>query len=232
MDIESTELSRDELNDPRPEETEFDRGFMGGVLAFGSGAMATGVGTLPSSTAANAATGRFALDAFRSRRTAPCTGYPLLSDAPSFSQTAMLPPELAGKVFGENTDGMELFEIDGHEVIADNHEYVNLGFNLPGRAAAVKAGNAKADALARGEEEPRPMRVSPASADEVDVIQNRQGVAVFEVARADADWQVVVDSPFNRRITHQAEIRISGPAAGHELPKHRGIRRARLSRAG
>ena len=72
MDIENTELSWDELNDPRPDETEFDaivgtalnrRGFMGGVLAFGSGATAMGTGTLLSTTAAEAATGRFAFDA-------------------------------------------------------------------------------------------------------------------------------------------------------------------------
>ncbi|MYH57709.1 MAG: PhoX family phosphatase [Boseongicola sp. SB0675_bin_26] len=246
MDIENTELSWDEwdeLNDPRPEETEFDvivgtalsrRGFMGGVLAFGSGAMAMGTGTLLSSTAAGAANGRFAFDAVpvatdytvhvpKGYKWAPLVRYgdPLFSDAPAFSQTAMIPRGKASRVFGENTDGMELFEINGHEVIAVNHEYVNLGVNLPERAAAVKAENekARADALAKGEEAPAPTRVIPASAAEVDVIQNLQGVAVFEVARGENGWQVEVDSPFNRRITHQTEIRISGPAAGHDLLK-------------
>ena len=123
MDIENTELSWeewDELNDPRPDETEFDaivgtalnrRGFMGGVLAFGSGAAAMGTGTLLSTTAAKAATGRFAFDAVpiatdftvhvpKGYKWSPLVRYgdPLFSDAPAFSQTAMLPLGKANRV--------------------------------------------------------------------------------------------------------------------------------------
>ena len=211
----------DELHDPRPETNDFDsvvetalsrRGFMGGVLAFGSGAAAMGTGTLLSSTSAQAAghaASRFPFDALPIQTDATVhvpPGYkwstlvrygdPLFSDAPEFSQTERLPADKAHRVFGENTDGMELFEINGHEVIAVNHEYVNTKINLPANAdGAVE------------------------TADDVNVLQNLQGVAVFEVERTDGGWSVVVDSPFNRRVTHQTEIDITGPAAGHDLLK-------------
>jgi secreted PhoX family phosphatase len=233
----------DELQNPRSEENEFDRvvdeaisrrGFLRGALAFGSGAAVMGAGSLLSSTSAQAASSRFAFDPLpiatdftvhvpAGYKWAPMVRYgdPLFSDAPAFSQTNAIPADKADRVFGENTDGMELFEIDGHEVIAVNHEYVNLSVNLPERAALVAGENerAKADALAKGEEAPKAKRVMPGSAMEVETIQKLQGVAVFEVARNADGWSVVVDSPFNRRITHVTEIAISGPAAGHDLLK-------------
>ncbi len=222
-DIDVQDLSWDdwdELNDPRPERHEFDevvdqaisrRGFLGGALAFGSGAAVMGAGTMLSSTSAEAmAASRFAFDAIdiatdftihvpAGYSWEPLVRYgdPLFSDAPEFSQSAALPADKADRVFGENTDGMELFEIDGHEVIAVNHEYVNPKVNLPA--------NADGEII---------------SAADVEVLQKLQGVAVFEVARNDRGrFEVVVDSPFNRRITHQTPIRISGPAAGHDLLK-------------
>ena len=220
-DIEKTDLSWDEwdeLHNPRPAEQGFDRvveaalsrrGFLSGVLAFGSGAAVMGAGTILSSTSAEAMAARFAFAGIpiatdgtihvpAGYRWAPLVrwGDPLFSDAPAFSNESAIPASGADRVFGENIDGMELFDIAGHEVIAVNHEYVNPEINLPQSADAV-----------------------PVSADEVDILQKLQGVAVFEVARADAGWEVVVDSPYNRRITHQTPMRISGPAAGHDLLK-------------
>lgn len=209
----------DELHDPRPENNQFDkvvetalsrRGFLGGVLAFGSGAAAMGTGTLLSTTSADAAVAsRFAFTGIPIATDftihvpdgydwAPVVRYgdPLFSDAPAFQQDAALPAGGAARVFGENTDGMELFEVDGHQVIAVNHEYVNTKVNLP----ADQGGKI-------------------ASPEDVALLQNLQGVAVFEVARGDDGWGVVIDSPFNRRITHQTEMRIAGPAAEHDLLK-------------
>ncbi len=57
------------------------------------------------------------------------------------------------------------------------------------------------------------------SADDVLKLQNLQGVAVFEVAEGQDGWAIVVDSPLNRRITHNTPMLISGPAAGHGLLK-------------
>lgn len=89
---------------------------------------------------------------------------------------------------------MELFDIDGHEVIAVNHEYANLDINLPQNDEGA-----------------------PLSVTDVRKIQDAQGVAVFEVKEGENGWEVVIDSPFNRRITHNTPMRIAGPAAGHAL---------------
>jgi secreted PhoX family phosphatase len=91
---------------------------------------------------------------------------------------------------------MELFLIGDKQVIAVNHEYPNLKINL--RQAP--------DGVPRG-------------AQDVLKLQHLQGVAVMEVAEGDGGWTVVKDSPFNRRITNNTPMRISGPAAGHDLMK-------------
>ncbi|MGI9367692.1 MAG: transcriptional initiation protein Tat, partial [Ruegeria sp.] len=71
-DDNSTNLSADdwdELHFPRPDENDFDRvvesaisrrGFLGGVLAFGSGAAAMSAGLLGSTSAQAQAASRFA----------------------------------------------------------------------------------------------------------------------------------------------------------------------------
>src|SRR5690606_1680738 len=62
---------RDEINFPRPAEREFDRvveraisrrGFLGGVLAFGSGAAVMGAGLFRAETAQAAQESRFAFE--------------------------------------------------------------------------------------------------------------------------------------------------------------------------
>ncbi len=208
----------DEVNDPRPANFEFDkvveeaisrRGFLSGIVAFGSGAAVMGSGLL-NSTAAHAmghSGSRFAFDPigiFTDNTVHVPEGYswsnlaswgdPLFSDAPvELDQAIGGSVESSDRIFGENTDGMELFNINGHEVIAVNHEYVNKGTNLPATGGDVN------------------------SAEDVRKLQNLQGVTVMEVARGEAGWEVVVDSPFNRRIHHNTEMRIAGPAAGHPL---------------
>ncbi len=91
---------------------------------------------------------------------------------------------------------MELFNIGGREVICVNHEYANAGINLPAASDGT-----------------------PASADEVMLLQNNQGVSVMEITKGANGWEVVLDSPLNRRITHNTPMMITGPAAGHDLLK-------------
>lgn len=223
--ISKDELSWDEWDEivrPTPEETEFDRvvdaglsrrGFLGGLVAFGSGAAAMGLGTganLMSSTSVRAQeAGRFAFApisiATDSTVHVP-EGYTwdilvkwgdkLFSDAAEFDHATGGDAATSDRVFGENTDGMELFVIGDKQVIAVNHEYVNPKINLPHTEDG-----------------------KPQSAGDVKKLQNLQGVAVMEVEEGDNGWHVVVDSPLNRRITHNTPMRLSGPAAGHELLK-------------
>ncbi len=208
----------DELKFPRPTRQAFDdvvdraisrRGFLGGALAFGSGAAVMGSAFLKGSTALAMQSSRFAFE-----QLAPQTdgtvhvpggyewdvlvrwGDPLFSDAPAFDAAAGVPTEGSDRVFGENTDGMELFNVGGRELLVVNSEYVNPEINLP----AAQEGNVQ-------------------SADDVMRLQNFQGVTVMEVAEGPDGWAVVVDSPYNRRIHHRTPMSLDGPAAGHDLLK-------------
>jgi len=209
----------DELNDPRSDTSEFDqvveaalsrRGFLSGLVAFGSGAAVMGTGALLSSTTAAeaATTKRFAFKPIEIATDASVhvpEGYnweiltrwgdPLFSDAPDFSHETG-GDAVSDRIFGENTDGMELFEVGDKQLIAVNHEYVNPKINLPNNE------DGKAT-----------------SSENVRKLQNLQGVSVMEVEETGEGWKVVVDSPYNRRIHHNTPMRIAGPAAGHDLLK-------------
>ena len=211
----------DEARRPAPQSTGFDqvveralsrRGFLG-VLAYGSGAAAMGLGTgvtgLLSSVSAEAATSRFAFAPIPIATDATVhvpDGYtwqvlarwgdPLFSDAAEFDHATGGDAATSNRIFGENTDGMELFTIGGRQVIAVNHEYVNPKLNLPQNDKGT-----------------------PASSEDVRKLQNLQGVTVMEVAEGEDGWRIVVDSPLNRRIDHNTQMRLSGPAAGHDLLK-------------
>ncbi len=183
------------------------RGFLSGLVAFGSGAAAMGV--MPG-TAKAMETSRFAFTPIDIQtdgtvhvpqgykwETLVRWGDPLFSDAAEFDNTVGGAPEDAARVFGENTDGMESFMIGDAQVIAVNHEYTNRKVNLP---------HASEDGV-------------PTRVEDVVKLQNLQGVAVMEVAQGESGWEVVVDSPLNRRITHLTPMQIAGPAAGHDLLK-------------
>ncbi|MGB3554714.1 MAG: PhoX family phosphatase, partial [Jannaschia sp.] len=210
----------DELRSPRPEETEFDavvasavsrRGFLAGVLAFGSGAaaMGTGMGALLSGTSARAqAASDWAFEGIPIATDATVhvpQGYewdivarwgdPLFSDAEPFDPETGVTVASSDRVFGENTDGMEAFVVDGRQLIAINHEYANVEENLPHKGDAAF------------------------TADDVTILKHIQGVTVMEIAEGENGWQIVVDSPYNRRIHHDTPMRIAGPAAGHDLLK-------------
>ena len=203
----------DEARSARPETTDFDRivakglsrrGFLTGLVALGSAASV--MGALKGSVA-HAATTRFAFtpipvatdgtvhvpEGYEWKPVARW-GDALFSDAPAFDAAKGVPSQGADRVFGENTDGMELFNIGGHQVIAVNHEYVNTDINLP----KEQEEKVKSEA-------------------DVRLLQNLQGVTVMEVAEGPEGWAIVKDSPFNRRITNLTPMRLSGPAAGHEL---------------
>ncbi|MBV0913351.1 PhoX family protein [Anianabacter salinae] len=219
MKDDQTHLSADdwdELHFPRPEGNEFDRvveraisrrGFLGGALAFGSGAAVMGTAFLKGTSAIAQQATRFAFTPIEAQTDDTIhvpEGYswdvlvrwgdPLFSDAPAFDATNAVPAAGSDRVFGENTDGMELFSINGREILVVNSEYTNNAINLPHTAKGV-----------------------PESAEDVLTLQNMQGVSVMEVAEGDDGWSVVVDSPFNRRITHNTPMLIDGPAAGHAL---------------
>ncbi|WP_416882869.1 PhoX family protein [Marivita sp.] len=209
----------DELNFPRPEGNDFDkvveraisrRGFLGGVLAFGSGAAVMGAGMLKGTTAMAQPASRFPFTPIAAQtdgtihvpegyswKTVVRWGDALFSDAEgAFDPANGVALEHADRVMGENTDGMELFNVDGREIFVVNSEYVNPKVNLPHTEDGM-----------------------PKSLDDVRILQSFQGVTVMELAQGDDGWSVVIDSPYNRRIHHNTPMTFSGPAAGHDLLK-------------
>lgn len=206
---------RDEVVNPPPAVTDFDRiveaaisrrGFLGGLLVFGSGAAALG-GNLLSTTAVRAADSRFAFKPIPIATDATVHvpdgytwaplakwGQPLFSGVPDLDHATGGDLAHAEKVFGENTDGMETFIVDGRQLIAVNHEYVNPEINLPQNPEG-----------------------KPAGADDVRKLQSLQGVTVMEIAEGPDGWSIVLDSPYNRRIHNNTPMVLDGPAAGHDL---------------
>ncbi|PUB14784.1 PhoX family protein [Yoonia sediminilitoris] len=217
-DIDTTDLSWDdwdELQRPAAESVAFDdvveaaisrRGFLSGIVAYGSGAAVMGSGLLSGTSAEAQTVSRFGFtpipiqtdgtvhvpDGY-SWQALISWGDPLFSDAEPLSQENGVSVGSSDRVFGENTDGMELFVVGARQVIAVNHEYVNTKVNLPASGGETT------------------------SADDVLTLQNMQGVTVMEVAEGPDGWGVVVDSDLNRRITHNTPMTIAGPAAGHPL---------------
>ncbi|WP_288928208.1 PhoX family phosphatase [uncultured Maritimibacter sp.] len=207
----------DEMRDPRPATNDFDavveraitrRGFLGGALAFGSAATVFGSAMLTSSRAQAAAHGGFGFEPIDIAtdfdihvpegyewKTLVRWGDALWSEADgAYDAETGVSPAMSDKVFGENTDGMETFFVDGKELIAVNSEYVNPKINLPAASDGT-----------------------PQNADEVMLLKNLQGVTVMEVAMNGGTYEVVKDSPYNRRITHETQMTMDGPAAGHAL---------------
>ena len=208
----------DEMTNPRPETCDFDRvverglsrrGMLSGLLAFGSGAAAMAAGLAPPRASAGGA--RFAFRPIAAQtdhavhvpegyewKVLIRWGDALFADAPAFDHATGGDAATADRVFGENTDGMESFVVDGRQLIAVNHEYTNRDVNLPHSEGGV-----------------------PAGLGDVRKLQKLQGVAVMELREGAAGWEVVADSPWNRRITHLTPMRMAGPAAGHELLRTR-----------
>ncbi|MFT4962356.1 MAG: secreted PhoX family phosphatase [Paracoccaceae bacterium] len=208
----------DEHRDPRPNQNQFDkvvedaisrRGFLSDALTFGSGAAVFGTGLFSSTSLARAQDAM--MFAFRpidiatdfdvhvpegyTTKILVRWGDPLWSEAQgAYSPETGVAIEMSDKVFGENTDGMKLFEVDGKQLIAVNSEYANPKINLPAAADG-----------------------SPRTAEEVRMLKNIQGVTVMEIADAGGGYNVVIDSPYNRRITHETATRLAGPLAGHDL---------------
>ena len=122
-------------------------------------------------------------------------GQPLQAAGPAFDPAGNGTASEQEVQFGDNNDGMSLFAFPddpNRALMAINNEYTNYRYLYPHGG-------------------------TPASAEEVRKAQASEGVSVIEIQRKGNGWQFVQGSPYNRRIHGNTPIRLSGPAAGHEL---------------
>ena len=206
-----------EVNESRPARTDFEtlaenamsrRGFLGRGVAFGAAAFVMGAGGM-TPFPARAAAGRLGFEAVAANGLDTVTvprgyrwhvvarwGDPMWSHSIPFDQATRGSGESQELAFGDNNDGMSLFSDGERSVLTVNNEYVNRSIFYGG------TGNGK-----------------PQNADDVRKGKAGHGVSVVEIAQIDGRWSIVLDSPYNRRITADTPMEITGPARGHDLVK-------------
>jgi hypothetical protein len=123
------------------------------------------------------------------------------ADAPAFTPGKLTAAAQAHQ-FGYNNDFLGYIPIRGSSrrgLLVVNHEYVNRELMFSG----VKRDDVRRPGLV--------------SREMVDVEMMAHGGSVLEIALVRGKWVLVEGSRYNRRITAETEMRISGPAAGHAL---------------
>ncbi len=223
---EAIELSFDdfdEMNNPPVAQTDFDvlaekalsrRGFLGGSVALGAAAFVMGTTSL-TPFAVHAADSRLGFEAVATNTLDTVTvpkgyswhivakwGQPLWSDAPAFDHATRGTGASQERAFGDNNDGMALFNDAGRNILVVNNEYVNRKIIYGGADGTGK----------------------PRNADDVRKGKAGHGISVVEIKQAGGQqgggqWAIVKDSPVNRRITADTPMEITGPARGHDLLK-------------
>ncbi|MCP5368373.1 MAG: PhoX family phosphatase [Hyphomicrobiales bacterium] len=208
----------DDLNSDRDGEAEIygiieramnRRGFLGAGAAFAAAALTGGPALLAPGRADAAMAGRLAFAAVAANSEDTITvpqgytwnvvaawGDPLWTGAAGFDHATRGTGESQEKAFGDNTDGMYLFSYRGRSILTVNNEYVNVPIIYGNRDSK-----------------------KPETADDVRKGKAGHGITVMEIALKDGKWGIVKDSPFNRRITADSPMQITGPAAGHDWLK-------------
>jgi hypothetical protein len=144
-------------------------------------------------------------------------GDPVVADTPAFNPAAQTPQAQAGQ-FGYNCDFLDFQPLpqgsrsSDHGLLIVNHEYTDTQLMFPG------IGEGRAGRLRATAEQSR-----------IELLAH--GVSVIEVRKTNGRWGVVQNSRYARRLTGETEMRISGPAAGHDLMKTAPTRPARACSA-
>ena len=123
-------------------------------------------------------------------------GDPLWSDAMDFDPITRGTGKSQELAFGDNNDGMALYSHRGKQILVVNNEYVNR---------SIFHGN-------------RPEGV-PINEDDIRKSKAGHGVSVMEVAEKNGQWQIIKDSRYNRRITADTPMALTGPVKHNALVK-------------
>lgn len=124
-------------------------------------------------------------------------GDALFPDSPLWKADGTNTGAEQARQIGDNHDGMHFFPIHGKSskegLLVMNHEYCNYEYLFGAEF------------------------MEPWTADKVLKAQNAHGASVIHVRQQRNKWEIVLKSKYNRRITGNTPMRISGPAAGHPL---------------
>ncbi|MFD2205373.1 PhoX family protein [Kiloniella antarctica] len=206
----------DEIINPGPEVTDFEkiiekamsrRGFLGGGLAIGASALVLGTTALTPMKAQ--ASNVFDFEPVKTNSLDTITvpkgyswqvvtqwGDPLWSKSIEFDHKTRGTGESQELSIGDNNDGMSLFTVKGRNILVSNNEYTNRDIIYDNRESKL-----------------------PETADDIRKGKAAHGVTVVEIEQNDKAWSIVKDSQFNRRITADTPMEITGPARGHALLK-------------
>ncbi|WP_425405787.1 PhoX family protein [Hwanghaeella sp.] len=207
----------DERRNPPPAETDFSqivdrlvsrRRFLGASIAFGASAFVMGTTALTPSPAA-AAGSRLAFKQVAANTLDTVTvpegyswhivatwGEPMWSKSLPFDEATRGTGASQELAFGDNNDGMSIFTDGDHTILAVNNEYTNRSIIHGNRESGLAE-----------------------NADDVRKSKAAHGVSIVEIEQKDGRWNIVLDSPYNRRITADTPMEITGPARGHDLLK-------------
>ena len=202
----------------RAEQTEFAalsdkalsrRRFLGSTAGFGAAAFVTGAGVMAPVSSSRAQSAWLAFEPIAANSLDTVTvpkgfrwqvvaswGDPIWSKGVPFHHSTRGSGESQELALGDNNDGMALFGVDGRSVLAVNHEYINR---------RIIYGNRQSK--------------RPENADDVRKGKAAHGVTVMEITQRGGEWSIVVDSVYNRRITADTPMELTGPARGHDLLK-------------
>tara|TARA_R110001583_G_scaffold173287_1_gene327166 strand:- start:13946 stop:15814 length:1869 start_codon:yes stop_codon:yes gene_type:complete len=122
-------------------------------------------------------------------------GDSLFPDSPQFDPSGKGNAASQMLQFGDNNDGMSCFPLSADRALmVVNNEYTNQEYLFDHDGSSL-------------------------TADDVAKSQAAHGVSIFEIVRKDYVWAVDQQGTLNRRITANTLMRMTGPAAGHELLK-------------
>ncbi len=127
-------------------------------------------------------------------------GDAIFADAPAFDPAAQT-ANAQRRQFGYNNDFVGFIPLEGsneHGLLVVNHEYTNPHLMFPGIVT-----------LAEGE-----ITLAPLTKEQVDIEIAAHGGTIIEIRKVDGKWQTVTDGQYNRRITADTPMEITGPAAG------------------
>lgn len=131
-------------------------------------------------------------------------GDAILPGAPEFDPTDQS-AEAQAMQFGYNNDFLGFIPLNDSAdrgLLVVNHEYTNEELMFPGMGR-----------------QDRDKKFADTTRDHVNIEMMAHGGTVVEIVNSSGGWQIVKDSKYNRRVTAETPMEITGPCAGHERMK-------------